>query len=227
MATVRRSRRCTAAWTSLRITDRVAANRRVIILKTFVWAACLTPLGLLVFGAITGDLTANPIEYVTHKTGYWALLLLTLTLAVTPLRRLTHYNELIKYRRLVGLFAFFYALLHFLTYIVADQFFDWNAIAADIVKRPYITVGFTAFVLLLLLASTSTKGWVRRLGRRWQALHRVIYPAAAFAVLHFYWKRSAKSDTADPLLFAVIIAILLAVRIPIWLEKRRSRRRSA
>lgn len=197
------------------------AVSKIAVIKALVWALCLFPLALLGYRAATGGLGANPIEFVTHKTGFWALTLLMLSLAVTPLRRATHWNEVIKFRRLIGLFAFFYALLHFATYLVLDQFFDFHAIAADILKRPYITVGFAAFVSLCVLASTSTKASVRRLGKRWQQLHRLVYASGALAVLHFFWKRSAKHNTSEPLLFAAILIILLALRVPIWMEKRK------
>jgi sulfoxide reductase heme-binding subunit YedZ len=200
----------------------VRRDRRTILLKAGVWAACLTPLGLLAYRGAAGGLGANPIEFITHRTGFWCLTLLVVTLAITPVRRISGWNGLVRYRRLVGLFSFFYGLLHFLTYLVLDQFFDLSAIAADILKRPYITVGFTAFLILLLLAATSPRAAVRRLGRRWQTIHRLIYAAAGLAVLHFYWKRSAKNDVFDPLIFAAIVAILLAARIPAWLTKRQS-----
>jgi sulfoxide reductase heme-binding subunit YedZ len=150
-----------------------------------------------------------------------------ISLAITPLRRITHWSEAIKFRRLLGLFSFFYALLHFSTYLVLDQFFDIGAITEDIVKRPYITVGFTAFVCLLLLALTSTKGSIRRLGKRWTTLHRIVYAAGGLAVLHFYWKRSAKHNLFDPLVFTGILAILFALRVPMWLEKSRQRKAAA
>jgi methionine sulfoxide reductase heme-binding subunit len=181
---------------------------------------CLTPAALLLRRALTGGLGANPIEFVTLRTGYWALLLLIVTLAVTPVRRLTGWNRLIQLRRPLGLFAFFYATLHLLTYITLDRFFEFGEIWDDIVKRPYITVGFTAFLLLLPLAVTSTRGWIRRLGRRWQLLHRLVYPAAALGVLHFYWKRSSKADIAEPITFAAILAGLLALRLVLWLRRR-------
>jgi methionine sulfoxide reductase heme-binding subunit len=135
------------------------------------------------------------------------------TLAVTPLRRITGWNQLIRYRRLLGLFAFFYATLHFLTYVTLDRFLEFDEIGADILKRPYITVGFAAFVLLIPLALTSTRAAVRRLGRRWVHLHRLVYPAAALAVLHFYWKKSAKADVGEPLTFAAILVLLLVLRL--------------
>jgi methionine sulfoxide reductase heme-binding subunit len=143
------------------------------------------------------------------------------TLAVTPLRRLTGWNRMVQLRRPLGLFAFFYATLHFLTYIVLDLFFDFGLVAEDILKRPYITVGFTAFLLLVPLAFTSTRGWIRRLGRNWLRLHRLIYPAAALAVLHFYWKKSAKADVSEPLLFAAILATLLLLRLVLRVRRHK------
>jgi methionine sulfoxide reductase heme-binding subunit len=134
------------------------------------------------------------------------------TLAVTPLRRITGRNELIRFRRLLGLFAFFYATLHVLTYVLLDRYMEFGEIVGDILSRPYITVGFAAFLLLVPLAATSTRSAIRRLGRRWVLLHRLVYPAAALAVLHFYWKRSAKADIAEPITFAIILLILLALR---------------
>jgi sulfoxide reductase heme-binding subunit YedZ len=193
----------------------------LVAAKTAVWALCLTPAGLLVWRAFTGRLGANPIEFITLRTGFWTLVLIMVTLAVTPLRRVTGWNRVIQFRRLLGLFAFFYATLHFLTYVTLDLFFDFGAVAADIVKRPYITVGFTAFVLLIPLAATSTKGSIRRLGRSWLRLHRLLYVSAALAVVHFYWKKSAKSDVAEPLLFAGILGGLLLFRVVYHLRKRR------
>ncbi|MBR9988283.1 MAG: sulfoxide reductase heme-binding subunit YedZ, partial [Gemmatimonadetes bacterium] len=138
--------------------------------KALLWALCLTPAAQLAWRAYTGALTANPIEFITLHTGFWTLVLIMATLAVTPLRRITGWNRIIQIRRPLGLFAFFYALLHFLTYVALDLFFDFSAVAADVLKRPYITVGFTAFVLLIPLAFTSTKGSIRRLGRNWLRL---------------------------------------------------------
>lgn len=189
--------------------------------KAAIWALCLTPAGLLVWRAFTGGLGANPIEFITLRTGFWTLVLLMVTLAVTPVRRVTGWNRIIQFRRLLGLFAFFYAALHFMTYVALDLFFDFSAVASDIAKRPYITVGFTAFVLLIPLALTSTKGSIRRLGRNWLRLHRLLYVSAALAVLHFYWKKSAKSDIAEPLLFAGILAALLLFRLAHHFMKRR------
>ena len=192
----------------------------MIAAKAAVWMLCLTPAGLLIWRAFTGGLGANPIEFITLRTGFWTLVLIMVTLAVTPVRRVTGWHRIIQFRRMLGLFAFFYATLHFLTYVTLDLFFDFSAIGADIVKRPYITVGFTAFLLLVPLAFTSTKGWIRRLGRNWLRLHRLLYVSAALAVLHFYWKKSAKSDIGEPLIFAGILATLLLFRVIYVLRKR-------
>jgi methionine sulfoxide reductase heme-binding subunit len=201
------------------------ATRVRWVIKPMVWAGSLTPLGILVYRGFHNDLTANPIEMVTNWTGFTALTLLTITLAVTPFRRLTGLNEVIRLRRLIGLFAFFYVCLHFLIYIVLDQTFSWSSIVEDIVKRPYITVGFTAFLLLLPLALTSTRGWIRRLGKRWQKLHRLVYVAATLGVLHFFWK--VKLDTRQPLVFAAIVAVLLVFRLVRRPRHQRNRSRRA
>lgn len=177
------------------------------VIKPVIWTGCLLPAAILVVQALRDELTANPIEHVTLWTGYTTLVLLMITLAVTPIRRITGWNRVIQLRRLIGLFAFFYVVLHFLTYMVLDQFFAFEFIIEDIIERPYITVGFLAFVLLIPLASTSTRGWIRRLGRRWQYLHRAIYASAALGVVHYYWK--VKADTREPLIFAAILGGLL------------------
>lgn len=188
-----------------------------------LWVLCLAPLALLAWRFFTDRLGANPVEFLTHRTGFWALVLLLCTLAVTPLRRLTRQAWLIRLRRPLGLFAFFYALLHVAIWIGLDRFFDWTTMLEDILERPYITAGAVAVLLLVPLAVTSTRGWIRRLGARWQLLHRLVYPAAAAAVLHFFWKRAPKLDIFEPLLFAAILALLLLARVPIWLERRRRR----
>lgn len=195
--------------------------KRTAWIKLLVWLAALSPLARLIFEFLTDRLGANPIERITHQTGWWALTLLMVTLAITPLRRLTGWNSLIKFRRLTGLFAFFYVCLHFSTYLVLDHFFYWETIIEDIVERPFITVGFAAFLMLIPLAVTSTKGWIRRLGRRWAILHRLIYLAAALGTLHFFWK--VKADTREPLIFIAILAVLLLVRLPF--ARRRAQRR--
>src|ERR1700736_2774802 len=156
--------------------------------KPVVFLLCLLPLAALGWRALHGELTANPIEFITHATGDWTLRFLVITLSVTPLRKMLGLPELIRFRRMLGLFAFFYACLHFTTYIWFDKFFNLSEMWKDIVKRKFITVGFTAFVLLIPLAITSTKGWIRRLGgKRWQQLHRAIYASAVAGVIHYYW----------------------------------------
>jgi methionine sulfoxide reductase heme-binding subunit len=187
-------------------------------LKRFVFVAALVPLGLLIVRALRSDLGANPIETITHSTGDWTLILIMVTLAITPLRRISGINDLISFRRMIGLFAFFYATLHFLTYIWLDKFFDVHAIVKDVYKRPFITAGFTAFVLLIPLAITSTKGWIRRLGKRWQVLHRLIYISAAAGVVHYIWL--VKKDVRQPLIYAAILSVLLLWRVANWFSKR-------
>lgn len=181
-------------------------------LKLLVFAAALLPFALLLFDFFSDDLTADPIEEITHRTGWWALTLLMVTLSVSPLRRLTGWNRLIQLRRMLGLFAFFYATLHVLTYFGLDQLFDLSYLVEDVVERPYITVGFTAWLLLIPLAVTSTKGWIRRLGKRWTKLHRLVYLAAGLGVLHFLWL--VKADVREPLIFGAVLALLLALRLP-------------
>jgi len=185
--------------------------------KPALFLICLLPLLRLVMLGLTGGLGANPIEFITRSTGTWTLTGLMLTLAVTPLRRLSGRNELIRLRRMLGLFAFFYACLHFTTYIWLDQFFDPAAIVKDIIKRPFITVGFSAFMLLIPLALTSTNGMMRRLGRRWQQLHQLVYPLAILGVLHYIWL--VKKDLTQPLIYAAVLLGLLALRLP-WLALR-------
>jgi sulfoxide reductase heme-binding subunit YedZ len=195
--------------------------RRHRIGKVIVFLACLLPAVALVARGLADGLGANPIEEITHATGDWSLRLVLVTLAVTPIRRLSGWNGIIKYRRMLGLFAFTYVCLHFLTYLVLDQFFAWPEIVADIFKRPYITVGFTAFLLLVPLAVTSTSGWIRRLGgRRWQRLHRLIYVAAALAIIHYIWL--VKADLRSPLTYGAILTVLLAIRVGYWLRRRAS-----
>ncbi len=183
--------------------------------KPFVFLACLLPLARLAWKAYTSALGANPVEVVTHSTGDWTLIFLLVTLSITPLRKLTHQPSLIRYRRMFGLFAFFYVFLHFLTYIWLDKFFDFHEMLADIAKRKFITVGFTGFVLLIPLAITSTAGWIGRLGgKRWQALHRLIYAAALAGIIHYYWL--VKADKRKPLEYAAVLTVLLGFRIAVW-----------
>lgn len=189
--------------------------------KVAVFLLCLTPLAILVWRFFHDGLGANPIEFITHATGDWTLRFLLITLAVTPLRRILRLPELIRFRRMLGLFAFFYACLHFTTYIWLDKFFDLAEIWKDVLKRRFITVGFAAFMLLIPLAITSTAGWIRRLGgKRWQGLHRLIYFSAILAVIHYYWL--VKSAVIRPLTYGAILAALLFFRIGIWLQKRSS-----
>lgn len=187
-------------------------------LKPFVFGGCLVPLALLGAGGLRGQLGANPIEKITHQTGDWTLILLLMTLAITPLRRITGINELISFRRMLGLFAFFYGTLHFFTYIWLDKFFDTHEIAKDVYKRPFITAGFTGFVLMIPLAVTSTKGWIRRLGKKWVVLHRLIYASAIAGVVHYIWL--VKKDVRKPLIYATVLAILLFWRLAVWIIKR-------
>jgi len=175
-----------------------------------------------VWEGFTDNLGANPIEEVELRTGRWALRFIAITLAVTPLRRLTGWNEVIKYRRMLGLFAFFYATLHLIAFIGLDMFFDVGDIVEDIVKHPYITIGMATWLLLLPLAITSTKGWVRRLGgKRWNRLHQLIYVAAITGTVHYLW--AVKKDTFLPLVYLGIIGALLAWRLWAWLARRRAR----
>jgi sulfoxide reductase heme-binding subunit YedZ len=189
-------------------------QRSIRVIKALLFLACLAPLAKLaleIFGIAGMSLGANPIEELIHRLGIWGLNFLLITLAVTPLRRLTGKNWLLRFRRMLGLFAFFYVLMHFLTYVGLDQRFDLVAIIEDIAERPYITVGFTALMLLVPLAATSTHAMMRRLGRRWQKLHRLVYLIAILGVVHFYWQ--VKLDTLEPLIYAAILAILLGYRL--------------
>ena len=189
--------------------------------KVLVFVLCLVPVVWLGWKAYRNELTANPIEYITHYTGDWTLRFLALSLCVTPLRKILRRPKLIQYRRMIGLFAFFYACLHFLTYLVVDKFFDWREILTDIGKRTYITVGFAGFLMLFALAVTSTAGWIRRLGgKRWQLLHRLVYAAILCGVVHYYW--SVKSDVRQPLLYGAIAAVLLGYRMIVAILNRRT-----
>jgi len=189
--------------------------------KLVLFPAALIPLARLGWKALHDGLGANPIEVITHSTGDWTLILILTTLAVTPLRRLTRQYWLIGVRRMIGLFAFFYATLHFLTYIWLDKFFDFHEMLKDIAKRPFITVGFSAFVLLIPLALTSTKGSIRRLGKNWQRLHRLIYLTGILGVIHYWWL--VKADIRKPREYAIVLAILLLYRIGTWAYESRKR----
>jgi len=184
-------------------------------LKIGVFLLALIPLIKLTIGGYLNDLGANPIEKITHQTGYWTLSFLLITLTITPLRKLTGWSWLLRLRRMLGLFAFFYASLHFLTYLVLDQFFDWDNIVKDVIKRPYITIGFSCFVLLIPLAITSNNYLTKLLGgKRWRLLHRLIYPIAIGGVVHFWWL--VKKDITEPLTFAILLIILLVIRLIYW-----------
>jgi len=176
-----------------------------------VFLLCLVPLLWMVADGLTDGLGANPIETITRRTGDWTLRLLLITLSATPARWLFGWSWPLRLRRMLGLYAFFYACLHFLTYLVLDQFFDWGEIAADILKRPYITIGFAAFVMLIPLALTSSRAMMRRLGRRWSQLHQLVYVVATAGVFHYLWL--VKADTRLPLLYAFILLLLLGARV--------------
>jgi len=191
----------------------MSARGRVGFAKVAIFAASLVPAGLLVRGILAGDLGVNPAETIQLATGRWALKFLLLSLAVTPVRRLTGWNVVIQFRRMLGLFAFFYATLHFAAYWAFDLTFAFGAMIADVFKRPFIALGFTAFLLLIPLAVTSTKGWIRRLGKRWTVLHRLVYVSAILAVCHFAWK--VKVFTGDPVVYAGVLVLLLAFRV-VW-----------
>lgn len=180
--------------------------------KPAVWLACLAPAALLIYDGFTDNLTANPVEKITNATGIWTLRLVVTTIAITPLRWVTGWNQLIQYRRVVGLFAFFYGSLHFMTFFLLDHRLQFAGLWEDVVKRPYITAGFTGFVLMIPLAVTSTTGWIRRMGgRRWNLLHRLVYITALAAVLHYFWK--VKLDTTYPVYYGIGVAALLAFRV--------------
>ena len=185
---------------------------RIRLLKAAVWVACLTPLAMLIWRGFHDDLGGNPIEKITHATGDWTLRFLLITLAITPFRKTFGRPELIRFRRLLGLFAFFYGVLHVLTWLWLDKYFDMRELLADVRKRPFITAGTVAFLSMVPLAITSTAGWIRRLsGKRWQMLHRLIYLSGAAAVVHYYWL--VKSDIRLPALYGAIFALLILWRL--------------
>ena len=193
-------------------------RRARVALKVVAWAACLAPLAALGYRVFTGDLTANPISFITNWLGDWTLRILLASLAMTPLRVLFHWSWPVTLRRLLGLFAFFYASLHFSVWLVLDHFFDWRQMGADIVKRPYITVGMTALVLMIPLAVTSTAGAIRRLGGgRWQWLHRLVYVIGVCAVLHYLWL--AKKANPDPYYYAAAFVLLMTIRVGAWARR--------
>jgi methionine sulfoxide reductase heme-binding subunit len=203
-----------------------ARKRRAGYLVTFgAWAIGLAPLLLIGYDALAGRLGADPVETLTHRTGWWALALLLLTLAVTPARRLTGLDPLIRARRPLGLFAFALASAHLLVYFVLDQGLEVGYLVEDIVERPFITIGFVAWLLLLPLAITSTRGWIRRLGRRWRILHRLVYLSAVLGAIHFAW--GVKADLREPLIFGVILTVLLGFRVITGVTRRRGGRPDA
>lgn len=197
-------------------------NPPVKWIKPAIFLLCLWPLANLIWRGLHEDLGANPLEVIQDTTGDWTLNFLVITLAITPLRQIASQPWLIRFRRMLGLFAFFYACLHFTTYIWLDQSFNLQSVLKDVAKRPFITAGFTAFVLLIPLALTSTTGWIRRLGgARWQKLHRLIYLSGIAGGVHYYWK--VKSDVRKPIFYLTVIALLLGFR---WFKRLRARRAS-
>ena len=190
------------------------------VLKPLVFLLCLLPFALLAKGAVQGDLGANPLERVTDVTGEWGLYFLLITLTLSPLRRLSGWAAVLRFRRMLGLFAFFYISLHLLTWVWLDQELRWGNMVADIAKRPYITVGFLAWLLLVPLAATSTRGMMRRLGRRWKSLHQAIYVVATLGVLHYLWL--VKADILEPVILGLVLVALLVVR---WKPRPLLRRR--
>src|SRR5215472_2698191 len=189
--------------------------------KVVVFALSTWPLLFIIWRTVRGELTANPVEFYQHQTGDWTLRFLVLTLSITPFRKFLNLPELIRFRRMLGLFAFFYVCLHFLTYLGPDQSFDVRGMLKDVGKRPFITVGFAAFVLLIPLAVTSTAGWIRRLGgKRWQVLHRAVYASAALGVIHYYWL--VKSDIRKPVFYGALVGLLLGWRLWVWWSRRKA-----
>ena len=198
----------------------ISRQRLLVWAKPLVFFLCLLPLAILLWSGFNARLGANPVEAATHYTGEWGLRMLLFTLAITPLRRLSGWNGVQRFRRMLGLFAFFYVCLHFTIFLVFDHFFDWWGIWQDVVKRPYITVGFLAFVLLIPLAVTSTQTMIKRLGRNWQRLHRSVYLIGVLAILHFLWLVKA-NNILEPLLYGLILVVLLGYRL--WFSYRHSR----
>ncbi|WP_236725688.1 sulfite oxidase heme-binding subunit YedZ [Candidatus Reidiella endopervernicosa] len=189
-----------------------------VVIKPLLFLLCLLPLAMIAWSGWQGGLGANPIEALSHRTGDWALRFLLITLAVTPLVKLFGWSWLMRLRRILGLFCFFYATLHMANYVVLDQFFAWSEIIADVIKRPYITVGLATYLLLLPLAVTSTNAMMRRLGKRWKQLHSLIYPASMLAVIHFLWL--VKADLREPMIYGMILLLLLGYRLIFRQQKK-------
>jgi methionine sulfoxide reductase heme-binding subunit len=198
---------------------------RIAALKPLVFVLALIPLGVLIWKAWQNALGPDPVAYLEHNTGIWALRLLLATLAITPLRKLSGWHALIRFRRMTGLFAFFYASIHLATYLVVDLGGFWSQILAEIAKKPFVTVGFLAWLLMIPLAITSTKGMMRRLGRNWQRLHRLVYASAAFAALHFLWQVKYGETIAalEPVVYAGVFLALMLARVPGWIKQARAR----
>ena len=188
-------------------------------LKILVWIAAIAPLAWLIRQGFKGDLTADPVKYITHFTGRTALIILFITLCITPLRQLTGWNGIIRFRRLIGLFSFFYAVIHLLIYLAFDRGFVFAELGEDIAKRPYITIGFTAWLMLLTLAVTSPLAMVRRLGgKRWRAIHRLVYVVPVLGVIHFAWAQ--KKDISLPVLYGLVLVVIFGVRVILWAGNR-------
>ena len=200
----------------------MSRSRLISIVKVILFVAALLPLAWLVWKAFRNDLGANPVEFVTHATGDSALIFLLSSLAITPLRKLAKFPELIRFRRMLGLYAFFYASLHLLTFAGLDHHFNWAEVVPDVYKRPFVTAGFTAWLLMVPLAMTSTQWSIRKLGgKNWQRLHWLVYFSAIAAVVHYWWL--VKKDITDPLIYAVILGVLLGFRVVLKLIDRRRR----
>jgi sulfoxide reductase heme-binding subunit YedZ len=198
------------------------STKQLAAIKSVLFVLALLPFARIVW-LVVRQVPVDPVEFVTHGTGDWALYLLCATLTVTPLRRLTGWNWLIRLRRLLGLYTFFYGAMHFLTFLWADHGFDVGAMWKDVLKRPFITVGFIAFVLLVPLAATSTNAMIKRLGRRWAQLHRLIYLIAPLAILHYWWMKAGKHNFEQPIVWGTVVAVLLGLRVYWSLSRTRAR----
>jgi sulfoxide reductase heme-binding subunit YedZ len=202
-------------------------QRQFKVIKACLFVVCLLPFVRLLTFALSNRLGANPLEFITRNTGDWTLYFLCITLCVTPFRRFSGWNWAIRLRRMLGLYAFFYIVLHFATFIWFDHFFDLEEMATDIVKRPFILVGFLSFLLLVPLAVTSTDGWRKRLGvKRWLQLHKLLYLIAPLGILHFWWMKAGKHNFEQPIIFGTIVAVLLLLRMTWAMQQRQQRRRA-